>query len=82
MLEPVPDLPWPHNLFAMGQPLQQQLTTRRRLNDSELCTCGCKQRHNHAVSKVITEEDRHGPTRRVVWFVSMRCRNKWEATNA
>ena len=48
---------------------------------SSLCACGCKQRHGLAVSKVVTEEKRHGPTRRVLWFHTMRFRQLWEGTN-
>lgn len=71
----VPNLPWPHNLFAMGQPMQQ-LT---RVDTSNLCACGCRKRHSLAVSKVVTEEDLHGPTRRVLWFATWPCKVRWEA---
>lgn len=46
--------------------------------DPTRCSCGCMVRHNNAVSRVVGEAGH----RRVVWYASLRCRNKdsprWE----
>ena len=61
----VPELPWPANLFRQPYLAAQAATTAPlygKTDASSLCACGCRQRHSLAVSKVVTEEDRHGPS--------------------
>ena len=83
MLNPVPNLPWPRDLFY--QPAIVKTATTAPLygkrDASSLCACGCRNRHSLAVSKVVTEEERHGPIRRVLWFASWHCKTTWEARN-
>jgi hypothetical protein len=79
----VPRLNWPADLYkdigcartyvaAAGEPVPKI----GRVADATLCACGCKLRHNYAVSRVV-EEHRYGmPTRSVVWYRSLDCRNK------
>lgn len=79
----VPDLQWPQDLFR--QPFAVKAATTAPLygkaGTGNLCACGCRQRHGLAVSKVVTEDDRHGPTRRVLWFATWHCKTTWEARN-
>lgn len=81
---PVPNVPWPRNLFYQ-QAMATTATTstlHTKVKQEDLCTCDCKQRHNHAVSKVVTEYGQFGVNYRIYWFATMRCRQKWEADNA
>jgi hypothetical protein len=78
MLERVPELNWPANLFA--QPFLTANTTApliagagKKSTDAQRCACGCGFNHNHAVSAL---EGEHG-SRRVIWFRSMRCKSKY-----
>lgn len=76
-MERVPNLPWPHNLFA--QPMLTVDSTapllriggRKELGDN-LCACGCKLPHNFAVSRLVGE---HG-SRTILWYRAMDHRNK------
>ena len=82
-MEPVPQLSWPANLFSLpylnvatASSTAPLLGQRKTQTDDHICECGCKQRHNHSVSRVIEEEQYGMRTRRVVWYSSLKCRNK------
>jgi len=68
-----PKLDWPVDLFAQNKdavfkPLEKPKTEFH-------CACGCQQRHNCAISRVVAmDSDRH-----VLWYRTMRCRNKHAA---
>jgi hypothetical protein len=68
-----PKLDWPSDLFAQNKdtvfkPLEKPTTEFH-------CACGCQQRHNCAISRVVAmDSDRH-----VLWYRTMRCRNKHAA---
>ncbi len=82
-MQRVADLPWPHTLFCQTSAVKTVTTAPLYGNSdaSSLCACGCRERHGLAVSKVVTGEDRHGPTRRVLWFHTWHCKTTWEAKN-
>lgn len=73
----VPDLNWPRQLYALPYDAVAAHTTaplkqgKARTGD-HLCACGCKQKHHMAVSGL---EGEHG-FRRVLWFATMRCKNR------
>jgi hypothetical protein len=68
-----PKLDWPADLFAENKdtvfkPLEKPRT-------EFLCACGCQQRHNCAISRVVAMDSE----RQVLWYRTMRCRNKHAA---
>ena len=70
-----PALKWPQDLYLEAKDTTAPLHGKHSVT---LCCCGCKQPHNNAVSKVVTEETRYGPVRKVLWFRSMEHRSKRE----
>jgi hypothetical protein len=79
MLERVPNLPWPANLFSLPHLLVATETTAplfagagKKVLGDKLCTCGCKLPHNNAVSGLEGEAG----YRRVNWYRTIGCKNK------
>jgi hypothetical protein len=78
MLNRVPNLPWPQNLFNLPHLMVATETTSplygggKKLLGAHICACGCKQPHNMAVSGL---EGGHG-FRRVNWYKTLACKNK------
>lgn len=74
----VVDLPWPRFLFHdyTVQANSTLATSGKKLTDDHLCGCGCKQLHRNAVSRVVEEEESGIRSRRIVWYLSLTCRNK------
>lgn len=74
----VPQLNWPQHLFALphlnvATAIDSTASLRGvKPKDEELCACGCKTRHNLAVSRVVG--DSHA--RRVLWYATSRCKFK------
>lgn len=79
MLERVPDLPWPANLFSLPYLAANSTAplfagaSKKSLGDDK---CRCGQPHHHAVSRVVTNDTPFGYNRSVVWYCSMNCRNR------
>jgi hypothetical protein len=66
-------LDWPIDLFAQNKDIVfKPLETPKT---EFLCACGCQQRHNCAISRVVAM----GSDRHVLWYRTMRCRNKHAA---
>jgi hypothetical protein len=65
-----PMLDWPVDLFLQNQNVS--LVPRDKPKSEFLCTCGCQQRHNCAVCRVV------GPNGdpQVLWYRTIRCLNK------
>ena len=65
-----PHLDWPVDLFVQNKdtafkPLEKPKTEFH-------CACGCQQRHNCAISRVVGVNG----DRQVLWYRSMRCLNR------
>jgi hypothetical protein len=74
-MAPLPFLDWPPDLFAEAHAVRftaPGVSLKQRSNEN-ICACGCNQRHNRAVSRL---EDKGGD-RRVVWFRTIGCKNKY-----
>ena len=67
-MERVPTLDWSQHLFATA-PLPRRA---EKPTDAMLCDCGCKQRHNCAVSAIEGNPGHY----RVLWFASSQCKNR------
>lgn len=72
-------LPWPANLFAqphLNAAAPLLASSGKKKTDDHLCGCGCTIPHRNAVSRVVEEEQYGQRTRRIVWYMSLSCRNK------
>jgi hypothetical protein len=68
-----PKLDWPVDLFAQNK--DTAFKPLEKLKTEFHCACGCQQRHNCAISRVVAiDSDRH-----VLWYRTIRCRNKHAA---
>jgi hypothetical protein len=65
-----PRLDWPVDLFANNRNVAFMPLEQRK--SEFLCACGCQQRHNCAVSRVVAVNG----DPRVFWYRTIRCFNK------
>lgn len=67
-----PRLDWPSDLFAS---VQEPKFTPKKVDTSK-CGCGCGVAHRNAVSRVVEETLYGVRSRRIVWYLSLNCRNR------
>lgn len=78
----VPILDWSPSLFEDIVTESKDTTAplfaggSKKPTDDHLCRCGCKQRHNHAVSRVVAHDGPFGYSRHIAWYRNLSCRNK------
>lgn len=66
----LPALDWPKDLFSAAR--ADSALAGQKPTDAHLCACGCKQRHNLAVSGLEGESG----YRRINWYRTIACKNK------
>ena len=80
----VPMLNWQPDLFAADNVVEKtpSVKPKVRLAPEDMCKCGCGLPHNNAVSRVVQVDVGWSNVRQVIWFYSMRCKDKWGRDNA
>lgn len=57
-------------------PFDRTPMSKGKIPEDQLCSCGCGERHNLAVSRTQRVEGDNRYTHKIWWYRSMACRNK------
>jgi hypothetical protein len=75
---PVPDLAWPHDLFAVSR--GAQLLSQLQLKADGMCRCGCGREHKNRVTQTVHSSRGNGW--HVLYFASDTCKTRFNQARA